>query len=169
MSDQKLLPCPFCGINMKEFSDGNFGHPLEYRPGIESTCPIRGQLFDSSERRAWEARPLLNTSHNPVASVPNNEDKLVKFNEQEYNKAVKILELDILNRIRNNYPGMGQFYNHPEDVVNWTAKMLYLKFSRPASVLSVREIEKIIKDELGNHEVSEDIAKRIHARMMESK
>lgn len=56
MSDE-LKPCPLCGIKMTIFDNGNFGHPAEYRKGIESTCVIRGQLFDVSEWRSWQSRP----------------------------------------------------------------------------------------------------------------
>ena len=49
---EKLKECPICGVKMIE-QGGNFGHPREYSTGIESTCPIRGQIFDVSERDAW--------------------------------------------------------------------------------------------------------------------
>ena len=57
MPIDELLGCPLCGTKMYEFQDGSFGHSREYRSGIESTCPLRGQLFDVSERMAWQARP----------------------------------------------------------------------------------------------------------------
>lgn len=53
---EELKACPLCNKEMKEFSDGNFGHSMEYSEGIESTCPLRGQLFNVSERRAWNTR-----------------------------------------------------------------------------------------------------------------
>ena len=57
--------------------------------------------------------------------------ELVQLDEKSWKEAVNILESEILQRIRNKHPGMGQFYNHPEDVVNWTAKLLYEKFGQP--------------------------------------
>jgi hypothetical protein len=54
---EALEPCPLCNLVMHEFEDGNFGHDTEYAKGIVSTCPLRGQLFDNSERRAWNVRP----------------------------------------------------------------------------------------------------------------